>query len=709
MSTEEQGSMAVRGLKDISDKELRETAEKAKNFPELKRMLGINPNEKNERVKKRAEKAGCEGLLEGYHVGKSSRVDGMSKEELQAIADECDTYSEFGKRLGYTDKSCCIMSKKIINKYNIEFCPKQKLPEYSKLDPKRYEAAYVQDIANESFTFVEMADKLGYKNPTNVRRLLEKLDIDYSHFDKDRHKRGTRYCLSDLKEDTVFNNKILRELLSSIGRDKCELCSCEDQWYEKELVLEVHHKNGDHYDNRIENLMLVCPTCHAYIEGKIGDISKRHVNSFEYEILKKRGHRCEECGNTEWIEGNIPLEIHHIDGNHRNNIPENVKLLCPNCHSQTKTFGCQQYVPPISDEEYVAALRNSKTIKQAIESLGKAVSGSTYKRAKKLIEQYKILHLLPLDELSIIDVSTAILNGEDLQKIQDKWGISMKELCCVINGTHSLSSSDFTYPLLESKTTGLEKKTRKRRLKVSSSNKPIKYCCDCNKPIFHNGERCQECDTKRRRKNLPTKYLLKNMIRNMSFAEIGRKYNVNGNAVVKWCRHYGLPWRKVDIDSFTDEEWEALEIFTDDMQKPRSLYDHDAVINILDKYHSAKYVSYLFEISIDAVHDIRRQRAYKHHMIEWSPTTCHIVDSDLYFRTTTDAGHWLAEHGEELKYAVPAARGKRVKRYIEQDIPLFGYQFEYVREEDYFGIIENHEVISYAYQEHREVPPQVKK
>lgn len=35
----------------------------------------------------------------------------------------------------------------------------------------------------------------------------------------------------------------------------------------------------------------------------------------------------------------IPLELEHKDGNHRNNTPSNVCLLCPNCHSQTDTYG----------------------------------------------------------------------------------------------------------------------------------------------------------------------------------------------------------------------------------------------------------------------------------------------------------------------------------------------------------------------------------
>ncbi len=49
--------------------------------------------------------------------------------------------------------------------------------------------------------------------------------------------------------------------------------------------------------------------------------------------------RCYRCGLTEWKGELISLEIHHIDGNGKNNRLENLQLLCPNCHSQTDNWG----------------------------------------------------------------------------------------------------------------------------------------------------------------------------------------------------------------------------------------------------------------------------------------------------------------------------------------------------------------------------------
>ena len=53
--------------------------------------------------------------------------------------------------------------------------------------------------------------------------------------------------------------------------------------------------------------------------------------------LKKQ--RCERCGIEHWHGAPISLELHHENGDGNDNRLENLLLLCPNCHSQTSTWG----------------------------------------------------------------------------------------------------------------------------------------------------------------------------------------------------------------------------------------------------------------------------------------------------------------------------------------------------------------------------------
>lgn len=49
-------------------------------------------------------------------------------------------------------------------------------------------------------------------------------------------------------------------------------------------------------------------------------------------------HKCECCGNNEWMGQPISLEVDHINGVSNDHRLENLKILCPNCHAQTETY-----------------------------------------------------------------------------------------------------------------------------------------------------------------------------------------------------------------------------------------------------------------------------------------------------------------------------------------------------------------------------------
>lgn len=83
-----------------------------------------------------------------------------------------------------------------------------------------------------------------------------------------------------------------------------------------------------------------CPDCiQKRVYNKYASLDEAPDDRVRKRILiDERGYHCEVCGISDWMQKPIRLELDHIDGNADDNSADNLRLICPNCHSQTETY-----------------------------------------------------------------------------------------------------------------------------------------------------------------------------------------------------------------------------------------------------------------------------------------------------------------------------------------------------------------------------------
>jgi hypothetical protein len=176
----------------------------------------------------------------------------------------------------------------------------------------KYNREDLEIAIKQSNTYVDVFRylKLCTSNYSFLKKKIKEYNLDISHFNQSNSRKGkVKRKLDELlvKDGHPTSTGSLKKKLYDVKLKQpiCELCGQDENWNGRKMSLILDHINGDHYDNRIENLRIVCPNCNATLDTHCGKNKKKNNKQQNKEIKDKIKKDKIEILKKQILESNI--------------------------------------------------------------------------------------------------------------------------------------------------------------------------------------------------------------------------------------------------------------------------------------------------------------------------------------------------------------------------------------------------------------------